>query len=84
MVDHAPSTIAASYDKALLWTTMKTVLMREYVCQLTASKQDYISDIFRLYYSYWSLKPTDFNGGCGLAVRYARLFTIAQARTGPK
>ena len=31
------------------------------------------------YCSYWSLKPTDFNGGCDLTVRYARLFTIAQA-----
>ena len=29
VVDHAPPTIAASYDKALLWTTMKTVLMRD-------------------------------------------------------
>ena len=27
VVDHAPHTIAASYDKALLWTTKKTVLM---------------------------------------------------------
>ena len=31
VVDHAPPTIAASYDKALLWTTTKTVLMRESV-----------------------------------------------------
>ena len=29
VVDHAPPTIAASYDKALLWTTKKTVLMRD-------------------------------------------------------
>ena len=29
VVDHAPPTITASYDKALLWTTMKTVLMRD-------------------------------------------------------
>ena len=29
VVDHAPPTIAASYDKALLRTTMKTVLMRD-------------------------------------------------------
>ena len=29
MVDHAPPTITASYDKALLQTTMKTVLMRD-------------------------------------------------------
>ena len=28
-VDHAPPTITASYDKALLWTTKKTVLMRD-------------------------------------------------------
>ena len=27
VVDHTLPTIAASYDKALLWTTMKTVLM---------------------------------------------------------
>ena len=29
VVDHAPPTIAASYDKALLWTMKKTVLMRD-------------------------------------------------------
>ena len=29
VVDHAPLTIAASYDKTLLWTTKKTVLMRD-------------------------------------------------------
>ena len=29
VVDHAPPTIAASYDEALLWTTKKTVLMRD-------------------------------------------------------
>ena len=29
VVDHAPPTIAASYDKALLWKTKKTVLMRD-------------------------------------------------------
>ena len=28
VVDHAPITITASYDKALLWTTKKTVLLR--------------------------------------------------------
>ena len=27
--DHAHPTITASYDKALLWTTKKTVLMRD-------------------------------------------------------
>ena len=27
VVDHAPPTIAASYDKALLWMMKKTVLM---------------------------------------------------------
>ena len=36
VIDHAPPTIVASYDKALLWTTMKTVLM-----QLTASEQEF-------------------------------------------
>ena len=29
VVDHAPPTIVASYDKALLWTTKKTVLRRD-------------------------------------------------------
>ena len=29
VVDHAPPTITTSYDKALLWTTKKTVLMRD-------------------------------------------------------
>ena len=29
VVDHIPLTIAASYDKALLWTMKKTVLMRD-------------------------------------------------------
>ena len=29
VVDHAPLTISASYDKALLWTTKKTVLIRD-------------------------------------------------------
>ena len=29
VVEHAPPTIAASYDKALLWTTKKIVLMRD-------------------------------------------------------
>ena len=29
VVDHAPPTIIASYDKALLWTMMKIVLMRD-------------------------------------------------------
>ena len=29
MVDHAPPTIAASYDKALLWKTKMTALMRD-------------------------------------------------------
>ena len=29
VVDHAPPTIAASYDEALLWTTKKTILMRD-------------------------------------------------------
>ena len=29
VVDLAPPTIAASYDKALLWMTKKTVLMRD-------------------------------------------------------
>ena len=29
VVDHTPPTIAASYDKALLWTKKKTVLMRD-------------------------------------------------------
>ena len=28
VVDHAPPIIAANYDKARLWTTKKTVLMR--------------------------------------------------------
>ena len=28
VVDHAPPTIAARYDKALLWTTKKIILMR--------------------------------------------------------
>ena len=28
VIDHAPPTIAANYDKARLWTTKKTVLMR--------------------------------------------------------
>ena len=27
VVDHTPPTIAANYDKALLWTTTKIVLM---------------------------------------------------------
>ena len=27
VVDHAPPTVAASYDQALLWMTKKTVLM---------------------------------------------------------
>ena len=40
--------------------------------------------IFRLYCSYWLLKPTDFNDGYSLTVRYARLFTTTQARPGPK
>ena len=34
VVDHAPPTIAASYDQALLWKAKKTV-------QLTAPKQDF-------------------------------------------
>ena len=29
VVDHVPPTIAASYDKALLWTMEKTILMRD-------------------------------------------------------
>ena len=29
VIDHAPPTIEVSYDKALLWTTKKTVLMRD-------------------------------------------------------
>ena len=29
VVDHAPLTIVASYDKALLWTTKKTLLTRD-------------------------------------------------------
>ena len=29
VIDHASPTIAASYDKALLWTTKKIVLMRD-------------------------------------------------------
>ena len=29
VVDHAPPTIVASYDKALLWTTKRIVLMRD-------------------------------------------------------
>ena len=29
MVDHAPPTITATYDKALVWMTKKTVLMRD-------------------------------------------------------
>ena len=28
-IDHAPPTVAASYDKALLWMTKKTVLIRD-------------------------------------------------------
>ena len=28
VIDHAPPTIAANYDKARLWTTKKTALMR--------------------------------------------------------
>ena len=73
VVDHTPPTIVANYDKALLWMTKKTVLMRNLS---TDSSQARICDIFRL---YWSLKPTDLNGGCGITDRYARLFTIAQA-----
>ena len=34
VIDHASPTIAASYDKALLWTTKKIVLM-------TAPKQEF-------------------------------------------
>ena len=29
VVDHAPPTITASYDTALLWMTKKTILMRD-------------------------------------------------------
>ena len=29
VVDHAPPIIVARYDKALLWTTKKTILMRD-------------------------------------------------------
>ena len=29
VIDHTPPIIAASYDKALLWTAKKTVLMRD-------------------------------------------------------
>ena len=38
VVDHAHPTIAASYDKALLWTMKKTVLMRDR--QLTAPNKN--------------------------------------------
>ena len=44
----------------------------------TAPKQEY-ETYLRLYCSYWSQKSTDLNGGCGLTVCYARLFTIVQA-----
>ena len=39
VVDHAPPTIMASYDKALLWTTKNTVFIE--ICQLTAPKQEF-------------------------------------------
>ena len=53
--------------------------------QLTASKQEYETSYLGFtVVSVAKLEPTDFNGGCGLTVRYARLFTLAQARAGPK
>ena len=68
VVDHTPPTIAASTavdDERLYWWE---------ICQLTAPKQE-----FEIYCSYWSLKLAGLNGGCGLTVHNARLFTIAQA-----
>ena len=63
VVDNAPPTIAASYDKALLWTTKKRPYWWE-ICQLTAFKLE-----FEIYLGFTvatgRLKLTDFNGGCG-------------------
>ena len=60
----------------------KTVLMRD--LQLTASKQEFETYLGFTVVTGHCMKPTDFNGGYGLTVSYARLFTTVQAQKGPK